>query len=61
MKTYDGMGVQLHAYLIFSLDGGGPSASITGLFIPGKTNPGTHSRELRWWYDIHAEIQNSRI
>jgi hypothetical protein len=29
MKIYEGVGVDIHAYLIFSLDRGGRSASIT--------------------------------
>jgi hypothetical protein len=47
-KSYGGVEVQLHIFLILVLDGGEWSASHFGRFIPRKSGLGTH-----WILDCH--------
>jgi hypothetical protein len=42
MKTYGGVGVQIHIFLTSALFGGEWSASRPGRFTPSETAPGTH-------------------
>jgi len=42
MKTYWGVEIYCHAFLILALDGGEWSASRSGRFISGGRAPGTH-------------------
>jgi hypothetical protein len=43
MKTYGGVDVQIHIFLISALVGGEWSASCAGRFTPRERAPGTHS------------------
>jgi hypothetical protein len=42
MKTYGGVNVQIHIFLISALNGGKWSASRPGRFTPGESAPRTH-------------------
>jgi hypothetical protein len=42
MKTYEGVDVQTHVFLISALVGGERSALRPGRFTPGERTPGTH-------------------
>jgi hypothetical protein len=42
MKTYGRVDVEIYVFLTSALVGGRWSASLSGRFIPGESDPGTH-------------------
>jgi hypothetical protein len=56
MKTYEGVDVKIHVFLISAIAGVEWSASRPGLFAPGERAPGTHL--TGGWVDPRAGLDD---